>query len=240
MNYEEISTDTIITNHQQVGDTLVRMNDNTSHIKVKLDKLDRLIDELGNRLDEMDSIIGDGNYPTESRVDEMIIGHLEDHDVSEQVSSALDDSDYLNRDEVEEHVDQRIEYHTDDLPTKSDVESEVSDQLGNFDWSDVVYDEDLATKSYVDDEIEGQVEDAVKDASNGSQLFDLISKVLQAVDKDQFEVWVGVLKQSGVEEYKAEQAERERQAKLPELPKLPPLPTGPAIDSSASLLVDES
>ena len=237
MNYDEISTDTIITNHQQVGDTLVRMNDNTSHIKVKLDELDRSIGELKTAVEDIQS---DGDYPTENRVQEMISDNLEDHDVSCQIDEALDNRDYLGRDEVEEHVDQRIEYHTDDLPTKSDIETEVSDQLGNFDWSDVVYDEDLATKSYVDDEIEGQVEDAVKDASSdSSQLFDLISKVLQAVDKDQFEVWVGVLKQSGVEEYKAEQAERERQAKLPELPKLP-LPTGPAIDSSASLLVDES
>ena len=236
MNYEEVSTDTIIRNHQQVGDTLVRMNDNTSHIKVKLDELDRVIEKLKTAVEDIQS---DGDYPTENRVQEMITENLEDHDVSEQVSSALDESDYMNRDEVEEHVDLRCEYHTDDLPTKADVESEVSDQLCNFDWSDVVYDEDLATKSYVDDEIEVQVEDAVKNANNGSQLFDFMVKALELADKDKYDVFVSNIKTKGANEYKAEQAERERQAKLPELPKLP-LPTGPAIDSSASLLVDES
>ena len=205
MNYEEISTDTIITNHQQVGDTLVRMNDNTSHIKVKLDELDRSIEKLKTAVEDIQS---DGDYPTENRVQEMITENLEDHDVSCQIDEALDNRDYMDRD---------------------GVESEVSDQLSNFDWSDVVYDEDLATKSYVDDEIEGQVEDAVKDASSdSSQLFDLLVTVLPLVDKDLYEVWVGNHKAKGVEEHKAVQEE------------LPSVPQVMSEETRASLLVDES
>ena len=84
--------------HQQVGDTLVRMNDNTSHIKVKLDELDRSIGELKTAVEDIQS---DGDYPTENRVQEMISDNLEDHDVSCQIDEALDNRDYLGRDEVE-------------------------------------------------------------------------------------------------------------------------------------------
>ena len=74
------------------------MNDNTSHIKVKLDELDRSIGELKTAVEDIQS---DGDYPTENRVQEMISDNLEDHDVSCQIDEALDNRDYLGRDEVE-------------------------------------------------------------------------------------------------------------------------------------------
>ena len=87
----------------------------------------------------------------------------------------------------------------DDGLTESGVERMVNDAMDNFDFSDVIYNENLATESYVDD-AQGELTDRIENMDGNledvgdavkANLFDLLLEMAKSVDPHLWEIREG-------------------------------------------------
>ena len=160
--------------------------------------------------------LNDRSLPTESDVDnqieekvmdivdDRITSHLEDHDVSYQIEEVVEEKGYITEHEAERIADDRVD---------------------NMDISDMLYNEDVAYKSDIEDiDIKGRVI---------TEVYDLVIRLLPLIGGEQHDETVRSYKQKGVDEYLREQTEKE-EAEKTESAQLPPLPRVPAPEQQAS------
>ena len=85
---------------------------------------------------------------------------------------------------------------SDDKLSESGVEEIVDKALDNFDFSDVIYNENLATESYVDD-AQGELTDRIENMDGNledvgdavkANLFDLLLEMAKSVDPHLWEI----------------------------------------------------